>query len=82
LIHIPARRFPPPWSVDELETCFVVKDSADFDEEPAGDRWSKMLGKDEARRIAANVANLPELFWKALSTRRAGIGPQAVVFLF
>jgi hypothetical protein len=23
-----ARRFPPPWSVDELEACFVVKDSA------------------------------------------------------
>jgi hypothetical protein len=20
-----ARRFPPPWSVEELETCFVVK---------------------------------------------------------
>jgi len=22
------RRFPPPWSVDELEACFVVKDNA------------------------------------------------------
>ena len=22
----PARRFPPHWSVDELEACFVVKD--------------------------------------------------------
>jgi hypothetical protein len=21
------RRFPPPWSVEELEACFVVKDS-------------------------------------------------------
>jgi hypothetical protein len=21
-------RFPPPWSVDELEACFVVKDSS------------------------------------------------------
>jgi hypothetical protein len=21
-----ARRFPPPWSIDELEECFVVKD--------------------------------------------------------
>lgn len=20
------RRFPPPWSVDELEECFVIKD--------------------------------------------------------
>jgi hypothetical protein len=22
------RRFPPPWSVDEPEACFVVKDDA------------------------------------------------------
>ena len=22
------RRFRPPWSVEELETCFVVKDNA------------------------------------------------------
>jgi hypothetical protein len=25
---MPARRFPPPWSVEELEACFVVKDGA------------------------------------------------------
>ena len=24
---IPGRRIPPPWSIDELEACFVVKDS-------------------------------------------------------
>jgi hypothetical protein len=23
-----SRRFPPPWSVEELEACFVVKDGA------------------------------------------------------
>ena len=35
------RRVPPPWSVDELEACFVVKDSVGqklayvyFEEEP------------------------------------------------
>jgi hypothetical protein len=22
--EFPERRFPPPWSVEELETCFVV----------------------------------------------------------
>jgi hypothetical protein len=22
------RRFPPPWSVEELDACFIVKDSA------------------------------------------------------
>jgi hypothetical protein len=21
------RRFPPPWSVEELDACFIVKDS-------------------------------------------------------
>jgi hypothetical protein len=38
---MPARRFPPPWSVEELEACFVVKDSANqklayiyFEDEP------------------------------------------------
>ena len=25
---MPARRFPPPWSVEELDACFVVTDSA------------------------------------------------------
>jgi len=36
------RRFPPPWSIDELEACFVVIDSAGqklayvyFDDRPA-----------------------------------------------
>jgi hypothetical protein len=25
---MPARRFPPPWSVEELDACFVLTDSA------------------------------------------------------
>jgi hypothetical protein len=24
---LPERRFPPPWSVEETEACFIVKDS-------------------------------------------------------
>jgi len=24
----PQRRFPPPWSIEELEACFVVKDAS------------------------------------------------------
>jgi hypothetical protein len=39
------RRFPPPWSIEELEACFIVKDNAGqklafvyFEDEPAGDR--------------------------------------------
>jgi len=24
--EMPERRFPPPWSVEELDACFVVRD--------------------------------------------------------
>jgi hypothetical protein len=62
---VPTRRFPPPWSVDELEACFVVKDSAGkklafvyFEDEPGHRSAAKLLSKDEAQRIAANIVNL------------------------
>ena len=62
-----ARRFPPPWSVEELEACFVVRDHNGqqlayvyFEDEPGRRSAAKLMTKDEARRIAANVPNLPE----------------------
>jgi hypothetical protein len=47
------RRFPPPWSVEELDACFVVKDSAGqklayvyFEDEPGRRSAAKLLTRD------------------------------------
>ena len=65
---MPARRFPPPWFVEEHAACFVVRDHNGqalayvyFEDEPGRRSAAKLLSKDEARRIATNFARLPEL---------------------
>jgi hypothetical protein len=64
-----ARRFPPPWIVEECnDACFIVKDATGqalgyfyFEEEPTRRSSMKRLTKDEARRMAANFAKLAEM---------------------
>ena len=63
------RRFPPPWTVeDHNDACFIVKDRNGFavanvyyEEEPGRRSAANLMTSDEARRIAANIAKLPEL---------------------
>ena len=66
---MPSRHFPPPSIADETEACFfVVKDRSGtavayvyFEEEPGRRAAANLMTKDEARRIAANIAKLPTL---------------------
>jgi hypothetical protein len=62
------RRFPPPWSIEERQESFIVKDANGqqlaylyFEDEPQRQMSMKRLSRDEARGIAVNFVKLPDL---------------------
>jgi hypothetical protein len=68
------RRFPPPWSIDELEACFVVRDHSGqalayvyFEDEPGRRSAAKRCSR-RTRRGGSRppMAKLPELLQKQI----------------
>jgi hypothetical protein len=67
----PPRRFPTPWRAEPIPGGYVVRDANGQAlaylygrANEADARQAKTLTNDEARRIALNIARLPDLLGK------------------
>ena len=72
-----ARRAQARAALDEHPECFIVRDHRAgaayvyFEEEPGRRAAAKLLTRDEAPGVAANIAKLPEVLRNVLSAARA-----------
>ena len=64
----PPRRFPSPWSIEERQEFFIVKDANGqriaylyFEDEPQRRMSMNRLTRDEAFLLAVNIAKLPSV---------------------
>jgi hypothetical protein len=69
---MPTRRLTLPWTFEDHNgACFIVKDANGvaiaylyYEEEPGRRAAANLMTKEEARRIAAVIAELPGLLGK------------------
>jgi hypothetical protein len=62
---MPERNFPPPWSVEELDSCFVVKDAN-------GQALAYMYFEKEPRRRFLAALRLPAIYQWPESAEEGG----------
>lgn len=77
-------REPPPWLIDgSLDECFIVRDANGHvlayvycGDEPGRRAAAKMLTRNEARRIAANIAKPVVLSRDSADAAASDVGQQ------